>query len=76
MRFLDARTGHDVVIGEVYDGWRVVQLRDRFLSASVLIEYVGGDPRVAQPGARVWQPVHVRFLHPQFMFQRTLFLPT
>lgn len=69
MRFLDARTGADVKIGEVYDGWRVLSLRDRFLRADVLIENVSD-------GRRLWQPVHVRFLHPDFMFRRTLFLPT
>lgn len=68
-RIIDAHTGKDVKIGEVYDGNRVVLIDDRFFIAHALVEHVAS-------GKKHWVQLPVRFMHPSFPFQRVIFLPT
>lgn len=72
MRIIDAFTGKAVVPGPWYQGpgfqWRILQVKDRFLSAQALFEVAGRKP--------VWTPLAVRFTHPRFPLQRVAFVPT
>jgi len=69
MKLINTREGGEVRIGDVVDGFRLVKVKSGLLSALVLMERV-------ETGAQYWVPITVRFLHPDFMFQRVGFLPS
>lgn len=80
MRIIDVHTGEDVKIGGVYDGYRILKIEDNFFSARALLERADGGPCADHQGRPVpcpiWQALPVRFMHPSFLFQRVIFLPT
>jgi hypothetical protein len=83
MRIIDCRSGQDhIAVGDVvkypvtngFDGeplpaewWQLLEIRDRWLWASV---------RILTPHGEQIVPISVRFMHPAFTFQRIGFFPS
>jgi hypothetical protein len=78
VRIVDARSGHEVAIGETvrYPGeewWTLLEVQpEGFLSARARILFVEPDGHTYTR----WVPLTVRFLHPSFLFQKVAFVPT
>ncbi|KKW45851.1 MAG: hypothetical protein UY96_C0013G0008 [Parcubacteria group bacterium GW2011_GWB1_56_8] len=74
MKIINSFDGKKVKIGDNfevpgYEPHKLVRIRDRFFSAQAF--YCG---QTALNGR--WQPLAVRFTHPNFFLQRVLFIPT
>jgi hypothetical protein len=89
MRIIDARTGQDVVIGQwvtmprtnhvmqadgswrSFEGpdesYRLLRVQERLLSATVEAEFADGRKHTLK--------LPVRWMHPSFLFRKTLFIP-
>jgi len=75
LQVINAFDGHTYRVGESFPipGYatraRLLDVDDRFLSASALIQMPGeGSPR--------WSQLAVRFTHPSYFLQRVAFIPT
>lgn len=77
MRIIDARSGREVKVGETVaypDGewYRLLAVRERFLSADALVNAHGPDGKLRQQ----WVALAVRFTHPEFFLQKVGFFPS
>lgn len=81
MRIIDANSGADVVVGDTFtniDGEHTllaVQAGIFYGKALLRTTTVAGDYPTILLGER-WVPLQIRYLHPNFMFQKVGFIPS
>jgi hypothetical protein len=71
VRLIDANTGHEPKVGETFKNVlgfvTVLRVKEGIFSAQALVD-VNGEKH--------WWPLVVRYMHPGFMLQRILFIPS
>lgn len=78
MKIIDTRSGSEVQLGQTiyYPGdhwWKLLGIREGLLSAEVFVERGAARSRLIQ---KAWVPLNVRWLHPDFLFEKTGFFPS
>ena len=85
MRIIDARTGAEVKVGGTVDygdgdGWTLLKVDEGIFRASALVRrqrpFVVRHRHGETLATDHWVPLTVRYLHPNFMFQKVGFFPS
>jgi len=85
MKIVDANTGQELQVGKPFrnvNGWQALIATDiGLMKGRALIKHLDPSPDAffgppLQPGAEIWTPLVIRYMHPSFFLQKVAFLPS
>lgn len=80
MRIIDTNTGKELRVGVPFtnvNGTKVItHVEEGLLSARVRYRNLGRSTHLPNRISEGWSPLHVRYTHPAFMFQKVGFFPS